>query len=154
MLLLNCWLKCSKYIFRFRCQSGSSVSRISHSIDTQLLHPVHLFLIWAPSWAKWLETQNYHSSILQNNPLHADIYSIDEKSFEFVTKAAGLTLNPSKQWRVKCLYQALCRTPSSPLDSVKATEIEAYALPTLLMPLALKKKKKHTFARGVCMQCQ
>ena len=76
-------------------KSGSSVSRISHSIDTQLLHPVHLFLIWAP-WAKWLETQNYHSSILQNNPLHADIYSIDEKVFEFVTKSCRADTKPEQ----------------------------------------------------------
>lgn len=33
-----------------------------HIPTSQLLHPVQLFLVWAPSWAGGEATQNYHSS--------------------------------------------------------------------------------------------
>lgn len=116
-----------EYNFRFRCQSGSSVSRISHSIDTQLLHPVQLFLNWAPSWAK---VKHKTTTVVYNRItlLTKAIYSIDEMSFS----------------HVKHSFMGVCTAP----HSVKATEIEA--LPTVSMPSAFKEKNNTLLRVFVC----
>lgn len=75
----------------------------SNSFDTILLHPVQLFLIWTPSWAKWKETWNYHSSIQQNTPLHKAIHSTGNLSFYLSLELQAGT--HTKQQGVECLGQ-------------------------------------------------
>lgn len=130
-----------KLLSIFSDVSGSSVSRISHSIDTQLLLPVQLFLIWAPSWAKWKETQNYHSSIKTEQPAAQSHLFNRWSVFQFVTKAAGLTLNPSSGEFSVCTALLTLWIQSRPLRSKHCQ---------LLIPSALKKSH---YCVGVCMQC-